>query len=183
VDTMSVRAKRGGPRGRKSGRSWQAWEQAPPGLRRWWAAADRSDHRRQRGRHHDVGGDPRRCPADPDAVGAAAYPARQAPRRQGVRQPREPELPAAAWDPATDRPAWGRALDSAWAPPLAGGAVAVMVELLAAAAGAVGPRFWAVVRVRAAGLRGRLFQPALTSRGSDTTAQPQPSCRDRPSSP
>jgi transposase len=35
VDTMSVRAKRGGPRGRKSGRSWQAWEQAPPGLRRW----------------------------------------------------------------------------------------------------------------------------------------------------
>jgi transposase len=34
VDTMSVRAKRGGPRGRKSSRSWQAWKQAPPGLRR-----------------------------------------------------------------------------------------------------------------------------------------------------
>jgi transposase len=32
VDTMSVRARRGGPRGRKSGRSWQAWKQAPPGL-------------------------------------------------------------------------------------------------------------------------------------------------------
>jgi transposase len=32
VDTMSVRAKRGGPRGRKSRRSWQAWNQAPPGL-------------------------------------------------------------------------------------------------------------------------------------------------------
>ena len=38
VDTMSVRAKRGGPRGRKSSRSWQAWKQAPPGLRRWRAA-------------------------------------------------------------------------------------------------------------------------------------------------
>jgi transposase len=31
VDTMSVR-QAGGPRWRKSGRSWQAWEQAPPGL-------------------------------------------------------------------------------------------------------------------------------------------------------
>jgi transposase len=32
VDSMSVRARRGGPGGRKSRRSWQAWEQAPPGL-------------------------------------------------------------------------------------------------------------------------------------------------------
>jgi hypothetical protein len=46
VDTMSVRAKRGGPRGRKSGRSWQAWEQAPPGLRRERPAADAGGHRR-----------------------------------------------------------------------------------------------------------------------------------------
>jgi hypothetical protein len=46
VDTMSVRAKRGGPRGRKSRRSWQAGEQAPPGLRRRWAAADRGGDRR-----------------------------------------------------------------------------------------------------------------------------------------
>jgi hypothetical protein len=34
VDAMSVRAKRGGPCRRKSGRPWQAWKQAPPGLRR-----------------------------------------------------------------------------------------------------------------------------------------------------
>jgi mRNA interferase RelE/StbE len=27
---ISVRARRGNPRWRKSGRSWQAWEQAPP---------------------------------------------------------------------------------------------------------------------------------------------------------
>jgi transposase len=40
VDTMSVRAKRGGSRGRKSSRSGQAWKQAPPGLRRWRSAAD-----------------------------------------------------------------------------------------------------------------------------------------------
>jgi transposase len=58
VDTMSVRAKRGGPRGRKSSRSWQAWVQAPPGLRRWRAAAGRGGHRRQRGRHHHVPGRP-----------------------------------------------------------------------------------------------------------------------------
>jgi len=32
MDTMSVRAKRGGTCGRKSCRSWQAWVQAPPGL-------------------------------------------------------------------------------------------------------------------------------------------------------
>jgi transposase len=48
VDTMSVRARRGGPRWRKSSRSWQAWEQAPPALRRQRATADRCSHRRQR---------------------------------------------------------------------------------------------------------------------------------------
>jgi transposase len=56
VDTMSVRARRGGPRGRKSRRPWQAWEQAAPGLRRQRAAADRGRHRRQRQRHHHVRG-------------------------------------------------------------------------------------------------------------------------------
>jgi hypothetical protein len=48
VDSMSVRARRGGPGGCKSGRSWQAWNQAPPGLRRRRAAVDRSGDRRQR---------------------------------------------------------------------------------------------------------------------------------------
>jgi transposase len=56
VDTMSVRAKRGGPCGRKSRRSWQAWEQAPSGLRRERPAAAPGGHRRQRGRHHHVPG-------------------------------------------------------------------------------------------------------------------------------
>src|SRR5829696_29588 len=54
VDSASVRAKRGGPRGRKSGRSWPAWVQAPSGLRRRWASAGRRDHCRQRQRHHHV---------------------------------------------------------------------------------------------------------------------------------
>jgi transposase len=54
VDTMSVRAKRGGPRGRKSRRSWQAWEQAAPGLRRRRLAVDRRGHRHPRQRHHPV---------------------------------------------------------------------------------------------------------------------------------
>jgi transposase len=54
VDTMSVRAKRGGPCRRKSRRSGQAGVQAPPGLRRQWTAADRGRHRRQRRRYHYV---------------------------------------------------------------------------------------------------------------------------------
>jgi transposase len=56
VDTMSVRTKRGGPCRRKSGRSWQARVQAAPGLRGWWAAADRGSARRQRRRYHHVRG-------------------------------------------------------------------------------------------------------------------------------
>src|SRR4029453_13565885 len=38
VDTMSVRAKRGGPRGRKSSRSGQAWIEAAPGWGWGWLA-------------------------------------------------------------------------------------------------------------------------------------------------
>jgi transposase len=55
LDTMSVRAKRGGPRWCKSGRSWQAWVQAAPDRGRPRAAAgtgDSKDNRaslRQRG--------------------------------------------------------------------------------------------------------------------------------------
>jgi hypothetical protein len=71
---------------------------------------------------------------------------------KGVRQRGEPGLPAAAWDPAADRPTWGGVRDQAWAAPLAGRAVAVVAELLQAARGAVGPRCGAEVRVRAAGL-------------------------------
>jgi transposase len=83
VDTMSVRAKRGGSRGRKSSRSWQAWKQAPPGLRRWRAAACRGGDRGQRQRHSDVP-DRRGHPAGSYAGWAAADPPRQGPRRQGL---------------------------------------------------------------------------------------------------
>ena len=48
VDSASVRAKRGGPRWRKSRRSRQARVQAPPGLRRAGTAPCRGGHRRQR---------------------------------------------------------------------------------------------------------------------------------------
>src|SRR4029453_370611 len=51
-----------------------------------------------------------------------------------------------------------------WSPRPGVGATAGGAELLQAAAGALGSRFGAVVRVRPAGLRGRLLQPALTSR-------------------
>jgi transposase len=75
VDTMSVRAKHGGPRLCKSSRSWQAWEQAPPGLRRERTAARRCGNRRQRHRHHHVCGGHRRCRAGPHALGSAPHPA------------------------------------------------------------------------------------------------------------
>jgi transposase len=139
IDTMSVRAKRGGPRGRKSSRSWQARKQAPPGLRQWRTAPDRGCHRRQRRRHHHVRSGPRRRPTGPHAVEAAARPARRSPRGQGVRQRRQPCLAAAAWDPAADRPAWGGVVGAAGPASLAGGAGAVVAELLAAAAAALGP--------------------------------------------
>src|SRR5215218_10140653 len=82
VDTMSVRAKRGGPRGRKSCRSWQAWEQAPPGLRRRRGAAECGGDRGQRQRNHYVPGGPGRRATDPHPVGTAPHPTRQGPRRQ-----------------------------------------------------------------------------------------------------
>jgi transposase len=77
VDTMSVRARRGGPGGRKSRRSWPAWKQAPPGLRRQRAAPDRGGDRRQRQRHSHVPGRGGGHSADPDAGWAAADPTRR----------------------------------------------------------------------------------------------------------
>jgi transposase len=163
IDTMSVRAKRGGPRWRKSGRSWQAREQAAPGLRGRWAAADRRSHRRQRRRYHHVRGVAGRRPADPDAVGAAARPACGGARGQGLRQRGQPGLAAAAWDPAADCPAWDRLVGAPWAASVEGRAGTVVAELLQAAAGSLGPGLGAVLRLRAAGLRARLLQPALES--------------------
>jgi len=86
----------------------------------------------------------------------------QGPCRQGVRQRSQPDLPAAPWDQAADRPAWGGVVGAAGAASVEGRAVAVVVELLAAAGGAVGPGLGTVLRVRAAGLCDRLLQPALT---------------------
>ena len=140
VDAMSMRAKRGGPRWRKSSRSWQAWNQAPPGLRRQRAAADGGGDRRQCQRHHHVPGGRGRHRAGPYASRAAADPPRPGPRRQRLGQPSQPGLPAPAWDPAADRPARGGVVGQAWAPPVEGGAVAVVVELLQAAGGTVGQR-------------------------------------------
>jgi hypothetical protein len=84
-------------------------------------------------------------------------------RSLGLRPCRQPYLPAAPRDHVTDRPARDRVVGQAWAPPMEGRAVVVLVELLAAAGCAVGPGRWAVVRVRAAGLCSRLLQPALTT--------------------
>ena len=85
----------------------------------------------------------------------------------------------ASGDPAADRPAWGGILDAAWAAAVEGGTVAVVVELLAAAGGALGPGLRAVVRVRAGGLRGGLFQPALRKVQDESLARSPGRCHTR----
>jgi hypothetical protein len=69
----------GGPGGRKSRRSGQAWVQAALGLRWWRAAPDRGGDRGQRQRHHHVPGGRGGHPADPDTGWAATHPTRQDP--------------------------------------------------------------------------------------------------------
>jgi hypothetical protein len=96
------------------------------------------------------------------AVASAAHPAWQAGCRQRLRQRGQPRLAAPAWDHRADRPARDRIVDPAGAPPLAGGAHAVMAVVLAAAAGPVGSGLGAVVCVCAAGLRAHLLPAALT---------------------
>ena len=68
--------------------------QAPPGQRAAWPAADRRRHHRQRQRHRRVRGAVGRRARGAHGVGAAAPPARQGRRRQGLRQRRQPCLPA-----------------------------------------------------------------------------------------
>jgi hypothetical protein len=111
VDTMSVRAKRGGPGARST-------------------TCRRSIRRRG-------GGAPDQQPRQP------------APTCGGVGSPRG--SPAVGSSP---RPGWVGIAD--------GWSGCCQVDLPAAAAGPVGLRFGAVVRVRAAGLCGRLLQPTVT---------------------
>jgi hypothetical protein len=72
-----------------------------------------------------------------------------------------PCLAAAPWDQTSDRAVRDRVLNPAGPPSLAGRAVAVVLGLLASVAGALGPEFGAVARVRAAGLCGRPLQPTM----------------------
>jgi hypothetical protein len=137
-DTMSVRAKRGGPRGRKSSRSWQARKQAPSGLRRWWAAADRRGDCRQRQRPVCSRQSWRTCPRSARRRGGGAPgPPRSTPTKATTAAPTGPTC--AVVGSGRGSPAVGRVVDQAGSPSLVGRAVAVMVELLQAAAGAVGP--------------------------------------------
>ena len=105
VDTMSVRAKRGGT-------TWAQLQSIVASLEAsstWSAtavgAADRGGDRGQCQRHHHVPGGRGRRATDPHPVATAPYQARQGPRGQGVRQPSQPRRPAAAWDQGADRSA------------------------------------------------------------------------------
>jgi hypothetical protein len=93
---------------------------------------------------------------------AAAPPARQGRCRQGLRQRRQPCLPAPPWDHAADRPAWDRVIEPAGTAPVGGRADAVVAVVLPAPWGALGPGLQAVVRLRDAGLCACLLQAALT---------------------
>jgi Transposase DDE domain len=79
----------------------------------------------------------------------------------------QPRLAAAAWDHGADRSAWDRVVAAAGAASLAGGAGAVVAELLSAAAGAVGSGLGTVLCVRAAGVCPGLLQAALAASTRD----------------
>src|SRR4029453_12459680 len=88
-------------------------------------------------RYHHVRGTAGGRRADPHAVGAA-HPASGGPRGQGLRQPSQPGLASAVWDPAADCPAWDRVVDAPWAASVEGRADAVVAELFPAGAGPLG---------------------------------------------
>jgi hypothetical protein len=100
-------------------------------------------------------------PVRPHTAGAAAHPAGQARRRPGLFQGSQPRLPAQAWNPHSDRPAWDRVVDPPGAAPVKGRAGAVVAELLSASPGPLGLRFGALVRVCAAGVSTHLLRSAL----------------------
>jgi transposase len=118
VDIFSLRAVRGGSDRRQPGRSGQGRLQAACGRRPWWAADLGGGERGQRQRFDDVRGGAGRHPADPDAQRASASTAGQGPCRQGLRSSPLPGVPAPAWYPAADRPAWDRVLGAPGAAPV-----------------------------------------------------------------
>ena len=81
ADTTSVRAKRGGPCGRKSGRSWQAMVQPAFGLRRPRPASCGRADGRQCQRQCGLRGAAGRCSGGGRRVGGAAGPTPSTPRR------------------------------------------------------------------------------------------------------
>ena len=76
----------------------------------------------------------------------------------------QPRLPTPSRDHTADRPAWGRVLDPAGTPPVAGRADAVVAVVLPASGGSLGSGLKAVVWVRAAGLCACLLQGSTANR-------------------
>src|SRR5829696_6166291 len=110
VDSVSLRAVRGGPVWRKPGRPGQARIQAAPGRCGWWpaavAAGDWGQHQRQPG----VRGATGRPSQAADPCRRPALPPRQGARRQGLRSSPLPPLPDPAGDQGPHRPPWDRVL-------------------------------------------------------------------------
>jgi hypothetical protein len=114
------------------------------------------------------------------APGAGYRPGLSDPRGQaatcslGLRQPSQPRMATPTCNHRADRPTRDPVLDPAGTPPLAGGAVAVVAELLQAAAGPVGSGIGAVVCVRPVGLCDGLLQAALPPARAAVTARVGP---------
>src|SRR5688500_17897234 len=154
-----------GPHRPKPHRPRQARQQAPPRRRRHGHPTRAAADRRQPQRLDDVRAAAGRPPgrAHPDRT--AALPARQGPRRQGLRPPPLPRLPAPTPDQSTDRPAWDRVLRAARPPPVEGRAHRRVAAGLPAPPGPLRPLRRALLRLRPAreraGLLPDLDHPAM----------------------
>src|SRR5215203_5947371 len=110
IDSVSVRALRGGTDRRESGRPGQGWLQVPPGDRRYRHSLGGRVVGRQHPRLAAAGGHGGRRAGGHRPAGTAwstAQATGQAPWRQRLRLPNLPAAATASRHHPADRPAWG----------------------------------------------------------------------------
>jgi transposase len=110
IDSVSVRARRGGTDRRESGRPGQGWLQVPPGDRRYRHSLGGRVVGRQHPRLAAAGGHGGRRAGGHRPAGTAwstAQATGQAPWRQRLRLPNLPAAATASRHHPADRPAWG----------------------------------------------------------------------------
>jgi transposase len=138
LDSLSVRAKRGGPDRSQSRRPRQTREQVPPAGRPAWHPLGHRAVGRQHPRLGAAGTYGGRGPSrqgSPRSSWSAPQTASQAPPGQGLRLPTVSAGASPPWDHTQDRPSRDRVLGSAGPPPLGDRAVAGLAGDLPAPAG------------------------------------------------